>query len=346
MLEIMSAGCGNNHHAQFRLRFDPNLALERDARELVARLEQYSASKLECGSHFQHGWLTLRLDHSSGDSLIAHEPDFSGLPIRYVDSVTNCLRHVAWQRACAGAIGFKGALVYPGMLDTAAVCPRLERSSHFIMERGAGGNNDSGWMIGCADTAHDHKHGSGLDSLTLYEAVTRSRREIAAFLALPVGAKILNGPHGIWVSLEGRSHQIPRGSFLDQLINPAPVASALVTMDGGHNLLQTASGTPPLTYSIPAAKRLIVRPASGYQIAVPAEVGALGIRQPNTLVLVTKTGQQRYAWAEESESGFEVPPALEAGDEFILIVGYQDESAASVTKGGVAALWSAQVRLT
>jgi hypothetical protein len=179
----------------------------------------------------------------------------------------------------------------------------------------------------------------------LYEAVTRSRPEIAAFLALPAGAKILNGPYGLWVSLDG-SHQIPRGSFLDQLINLAPVASALITMDGGHNLLQTASGTPPLTYSIPAAKRLIVRPASGYHIPVPAEVGALGIRKPNTLVLVTKTGQQRYAWGEDSEAGFEVPPALEAGDEFILIVGYQDESAASVTKGGVAALWSAQVRLT
>src|SRR5262245_39235213 len=124
MLEITSAGCGNHHHARFRLRFDPNLALERDARELVARLEQSTGSSagLKSGSHFQHGWLTLRLHLDKDSNLTVQEPNLCGLPIRYVDSVTNALRHLAWQRACAASIGFKAALVQPAMSDTAAVC--------------------------------------------------------------------------------------------------------------------------------------------------------------------------------------------------------------------------------
>ncbi len=347
MLEITSAGCGN-HHARFRLRFDPNLALERDARELVARLEQRcgSHSPLEPGSHFQHGWLTLRLHRDADNFLNVQEPDLSGLPVRYVDSVTNSLRHLAWQRACAASIGFKGNLVHPTMSDAAAVCPRLGRSRNFIMQRSDSTANDSGWVLGCADTAHDHKHTSDLTRLSLYEVVTRFRPEIAAFLALPSGAKILNCPHGLWVSLDGRSHQVSRGSFLDQLINPAPASCAVILMDAGHNLLQSPSGTPTLAYAIPQAQRLILRARNGYEIPVPQEVGALGIRQPNTLVFLTKTGQQRHAWTGSTENAFEVPPGLVAGDEFILILGYLDESSASITKGGIAALWSAQVRLT
>jgi len=330
------------------LRFDPDLALERDARELFARLEQdfRSTAPLDSGSHFEHGWLTLRLHRHSENILSVQEPDLSGLPVRYVDSVTNALRHLAWQRACAATIGFKGVLAHPTMSDVAVLCPRLGRSRNFIMERGITTPNDSGWIIGCSDTAHDHKHGSDLSRATLYEIVTGFRPEIAAFLALPAGAKILNGPHGLWVSLDGRSHQIPRGSLLDQLINPAPASSAVIVMDAGHNLLQSPSGTPTLAYSVPAAQRLILRARNGYEIPVPPEVGALGIEQPNTLVFLTKTGQQRYAWTGHTETEFEVPPALMTGDEFILILGYLDESPASVTKGGVAALWSAQVRLT
>jgi hypothetical protein len=348
MLEITSAGCGNHHHAQFRLRFDPNLALERDAGELVARLEQGFGSRpdLKSGSYFQHGWLTLRLNPESRNILTVQEPDFQGLPVRYADSVTNALRHLAWQRACATAIGFRGALVHPTMSDTAAVCPRIGRSRDFILERSSPAPNDSGWTIGCSDTGHDHKHGADLTRMTLYEAVTRFRPEIAAFFALPPGAKILNGPHGLWISLDGRSHQIPRGSFLDQLMNPSPASSAVIMMDAGHNLLQSPPGTPTLSYSIPAAQRLVLRRESSYEIPVPAEVGALGINQPNTVVLLTKTGQQRHPWTSNAEAGFEVPISSVPGDELILILGYVDDSPASVTKGGIAALWSAQVRLT
>src|SRR5256885_11097866 len=98
MLEITSTGCGKYHHAEFRLRLDTGTAVERDAREVVARLERRVAAGdvFKDGDVFPLGWTNLRFRHIAGDLMAIEEPDLTSIPLKYIDSITNSLRHVQW----------------------------------------------------------------------------------------------------------------------------------------------------------------------------------------------------------------------------------------------------------
>src|ERR1051326_1918793 len=370
MLEITSTGCGKFHHAELRLSFDDHLALERDARDLVARLERHVAAgtSFHHGSCFTYGWVGLRFHQIEQNVLAVQEPDFHSLPIKYTDSVTETLRHFRWQNACAAMLGLQQPSTLPAMTQTAALCPRLQNAETFFMERHGLSSSNSGWIIGCTEPVHDHVHSSEMLRGPLYEILTRLDTSIAAFLALPVGTKVLKRPHGLWISCNGRSHQIRRNSLLGHLMQSIPnQTTALVSIDESHNLLRWPPGQQTPCYLIPPAARLSVRCPHQSPVVAPAEISALGIQQPNTAVLLTRNLQWRESWNTHSGADFNIarPPSpiptapsgaeiprvaacpgaisLAPGEELILIVGYSDSA---TTRGAVAAMWSARLKVT
>lgn len=379
MLEITSTGCGKYHHAEFRLRFDGPAAVERDARELVACLERHISRghTLRPGDHFSYGWVHLRFEQIEENLITVKEPDFIHVPAEDIDSVTNTLRHLRWQKTCASAVGIDQALTIPAMDQTAAICPGVRNATHFVMERHSACLPSSGWTIGCAEPIHDHAHGSDMMRASLYEIVARFHAAIAAFVALPPGTKVLNGPQGLWISCDGRSHHVRNGSFLDQLTKSADSAdTASILLDDSHNLLKSPAGKQVSPYVVPVSRHLVVRCESGSSIFAPPEIRALGIQEPNTALLLSKGTQWRKVWngacsvefdLTQTESSSEqgrgplvlegtaehsLPPGsgsttakLRPGDELILIVGYSDPAPDSITKGGIAAMWSGRVKI-
>ena len=369
MLEITSTGCGKYPNAEFRLRFDSQTTVERDARELIACLERHVSRghSLKPGDHFLYGWVDLRFEQIQENILAVKEPDFISVPAQYIDSVTNTLCHLRWQRSCASALGIDQALTIPTMDQTAAICPGVRKAAHFVMERHNACLPSSGWTIGCVEPVHDHAHGSDMVRASLYEIVTRFHRAIAAFLALPAGTKVLNSQQGLWISCDGRSHQIPHGSFLDQLIKPTESAdTASILLDDSHNLLNSPAGKQVSPYFIPPARHLVVRCETGSSISAPPEIQALGIRQPNTALLLSKGMQWRkvgnggcsvqfdlsqpgsfpdQSRGESSEPVSGSSGELKPGDELILILGYSDPAPDSITRGGIAAMWSGQLKV-
>ena len=376
MLEIRSTGCGKYHHAEFRLRLDTGTAVERDARELVACIEREVAGgrAFKEGDLFQCGWLNLRFRKIAPDLMAAEEPDLTSIPTGYEDSVTNALGHLHWQRMCASAVGIQESLNAPVMTHMAAICPKLQREGSFFMERHTPTAEDSGWIIACDEPGHDHVHSAEMLRASLYEVVLRFRVVVAAFLALPPGSKVLKTPQGLWISCDGHSHQIRQGSFLDQLVNGAPdCESTSIVVNDSHNLLTCPAGTAVPSYHIPLARHLIAEFDNGSPLIFPAEIQALGIRQPNTALLMSKGLQWRKSWNGDSSVEFDLGESqngtsgngsatsaagnnedaiaaassanLKPGDELILILGFSDPAPDSITKGGIAAMWSGRLKI-
>src|SRR5437867_369975 len=198
MLEITSSGCGKYNQPEFRLRFDPELALERDDRELDETLEGHVASgqKIMSGQYLRFGWMGLHFHELTKHLLAVQEPDLRGFPVQFVDSVTATLRHLRWQKDCAVSVGVPEPLSFPTMFQSAAICRRLAPNQPFLMERKPPTDDDSGWFIGCSDVSHEHGRADKLVRASLYEIVLRFHQAVAAFLALPAGTKVLNTLQG------------------------------------------------------------------------------------------------------------------------------------------------------
>jgi hypothetical protein len=255
------------------------------------------------------------------------------------------------------------------MMQTAALCPRLEDADTFFMERHSPSSSNSGWIIGCAEPIHDHLHGSEMVRAPLYEIVARLGPTVAAFLGLPVGTKVLKRPHGLWISCNGRSHQIRGDSFLGHLVSSGRDQKlALVSIDDSHNLLRLPPGGQVPCYIIYPVDRLNVRCQLPFQVVAPPEITALGICKPNTALLLARNLHWRESWIPgcgadfdltktptqiTQKNGPENPPvsgkpngnSLIPGEELILIVGYSDSGPYSITHGAVAAMWSARLKV-
>jgi len=343
------------------LRFDPALASEDDARALLGNLEDYVASGqcINSGGYLRFGWMGLHLHEIGRDLLAVAEPDMRGFPVEFVDSVTTTLRHLRWQKDCAARLGLVGPLSFPSMFQKAEVCSHLACGDGFFMERKTGTEKDSGWFIGCADARHEHEDCDRRNRLSLYELVLSFNEALATFLALPAGTKILNTAEGVWISCGGNAVPIQSGAYLELLMSRfRPSRSATVKIDDRHNLLELSSRTETATYSIPAAQRLVLECADGYGIPVTKELRAIGIEKTNTVLLLTKNGQYRRAWLGAASVEFDLheagridnnslprSSALKEGDEIIVIIGYVDPAPSPVTKGGIAGMWSARLRV-
>jgi hypothetical protein len=359
MAEMLSSNCRRFNHPELRLRFDPQRVLERDVRWLVARLEQHVAKGylLADGLPQRFGWMFLNFCEAGQNLLAVQEPDMVSLPVKFVDSVTTTLQHFRWQSDTADSIGYAERMDFPAMFQTADVCSRLAKSEGFLMTRKAPSGFDSGWRIGCFDSAHDHSRSDQVRPVSLYEVVIRCHEQVAMFLALPPGIQVLATQQGIWISYEGKPVPIQTGSYLEDFCRRLRKA-VVFTIDASGNLFGLPAGVKLPAYPIPVFEQLVLKLAEGYTIPVSNELKAMGIEVPNTIMVVTKDRRYCLPWTgtpmtvldlaeydrltgQASRAG----PAVQKGDEITLALGYMDREPNSITKGGIVLLWMTDLRV-
>ncbi len=219
MLEERTLNCGQHGHPEFIIFYDEEQLLEEDISWLIASLEGQVANgqTFQEGDLFQIGWLVAKVKAHSDNLLTLTEPDLKELPLHYVDSVTNCLMHLRWQKAILSSYGLSDPGIYPSISDTVLICNHLANAQEFAMQRLYAEGNDSGWQIVCTDPDHDHQEITQLERLSLYELASNVQSRATPFLALPEGSQLIIGDKEICYLLNDEMLQLEEGSFLKSL---------------------------------------------------------------------------------------------------------------------------------
>jgi hypothetical protein len=171
--------------------------------------------RFERGETVQIGWTVTRLREMSTSRLIVEEPTFESFPIKWVDGVNSCLRHLRRQKDVVDSIEPPPKPAFPSILQAAQVCGRLGSTPAVILERGEARENFSGWYITCDDDADAHEP-TDLRLDSLYSVAVKCPH-IIPFLAMPPGHAGRVSPTTFEIhSPEGPVRLRPK-SFLDSL---------------------------------------------------------------------------------------------------------------------------------
>jgi hypothetical protein len=214
MTHLTSSICNRFGHPEFRISFDEASALEIDAQLMITYLE----GQVKAGVIFrpqqtiQIGWMVVMVKEENGEFLTLAEPDLQEVPIRFVYSVTNTLRHLRLQRDVAASIGVTAE--FPSIRQSAIKCSKYDDGRDFLVERAKAEQNDSGWFLGCTHSSHDHQNPSCLLRVSLYELAC-SRSEIIPFMALPSGCSVTVKGSTIQLNQNGFPCSVKPGSYLD-----------------------------------------------------------------------------------------------------------------------------------
>jgi hypothetical protein len=134
----------------------------------------------ESGQIIQIGWNLLKLEPTAEGSLSVFEPDFDGMPIRWVEGVNRTVRFLVAQRAVCDELRVQPD--FPSIRQALSLPASIASLDRFSMTRIEPDGNHSGWVI------HDRRD-AAMRNLSLYEAATWSPA-IVAFLALPPGSVV------------------------------------------------------------------------------------------------------------------------------------------------------------
>jgi hypothetical protein len=220
-MEIRTIRCSLHGHPEIAIRFDQLLALDIDAKWLVAFLESSVAEgrKYEPGQTLQIGWTVTKFQQSDANLVRLLEPVPGSEPIVFADSVTHTLAHLRQQKDVAESFCPPIEWDFPSMLQSALVCTDLSipEAGVGVMARHAPDGRDSGWFFGCENSHHDHNDPANLVRLSLYR-VGCQNPSVIKYLALPAGTLIqeLASTKPCFL-FQGAERQIAGGSYLDHL---------------------------------------------------------------------------------------------------------------------------------
>jgi len=190
MEETVTTKCSELGQPEFKIRFD-NSVLRADVNWLTSILENSVLS----GSRFKHGqtielgsvFFQVCLDEGF---LLVTEPDFSSVPIVWKPGVVNSLNLLRIQKDIAESFDLSERIEFAPLCGSLIVGKDVDLPSEaFVLERTDPDGHDSGWFVGCLDTAIDYSLSENLHRLSVYEAIVNWRR-IAGFLALPSGWRV------------------------------------------------------------------------------------------------------------------------------------------------------------
>jgi hypothetical protein len=210
---------GLEPHPDLEIAYDPELVLASDIRWLAQLLKQ----DIESGTRFkpdetvQVGWAFFKLGASGMRTLSVLEPDFQGIPMNFVNSVTQTLIHLRLQKSVLESLSSDNTLAFPSQLQSCLICRNLYDRAEFIMERFEISGNDSGWYLGCNDAAHDHNQPENLKRISLYE-VACYRPDCIPFLALPSETSVGVGIRGVSFRFAGEEIQVRPDSLVEKYL--------------------------------------------------------------------------------------------------------------------------------
>lgn len=220
MLEATTHRCHGRGHREFVLRFDEERTVAADVRRLAESLEEAVAAgtRFLPGDVVHVGWIALRVVETPTHLLSLVEPDFCGLPLRYVPSVDAAVGHLRAQDDLLHRLGLEGCGQRPSVHDTVKVCAHLT-SRGLVLDRSQPTAGASGWIAACGEDDE-------LRTVSLYELASRFP-QLIDFLALPAGSTVACTDLGeaiVW--LEGQEVGVRNGvSFAARLSRvTAPLA--------------------------------------------------------------------------------------------------------------------------
>src|SRR5206468_2525977 len=91
----------------------------------------------------QVGWMLLRLAANAEGDLLIQEPDFAGVPIRWLDGANRCVRSLSLQRAVCDEFGVEPE--FPSVRDAASATEPFPTGNSFTMSRSESEGAHSGW---------------------------------------------------------------------------------------------------------------------------------------------------------------------------------------------------------
>jgi hypothetical protein len=162
----------------------------------------------------QFGWSILEIRQRTDGTIGLFEPDFLSMPVRFVDNVSNTLRHLLLQKSVSESLDFKDEMQIPSLRAGAIICTKFGATNGFVMSRVEPQAADSGWFFGCDNASHDHQSTNNLRRVSLYEAAIRHEDRIIPFLGLPPDIFVGFGGPVPYFSRGERELVIRRDSYL------------------------------------------------------------------------------------------------------------------------------------
>ena len=207
MTELRAELRGRYDHPDVIVPVEPGLL------RVAAWLPDYFVQRVANGERFsadetvQAGWMLLKLRRTSEGDLLVQEPGFDGVPIRWVDGASRCVRSLALQRAICDELGVDTN--FPSLRHAASATEPFPRDEGLKMIRTEPAGAHSGWTI------HEGTD-AGLRLLSLYGAAL-ANPAIIAFLALPVGSIVEREAGVLTVSAGGQQSTSVSSNLLGQL---------------------------------------------------------------------------------------------------------------------------------
>src|SRR5712664_3470359 len=102
-----TTNCSKYGQQEISVAYEPAKVLEGDVKWLLEWLESEVANgrRFLPGETIQIGWMLTKLETFGESILKICEPDMKAFPIKFVDSVTNTLTHLRFQKMVAESIG-------------------------------------------------------------------------------------------------------------------------------------------------------------------------------------------------------------------------------------------------
>jgi hypothetical protein len=191
-MRVTTKHCAKYGQRDISVAYDEHLVLESDVTWLLGWLESEAANgrRFLAGETIQIGWMVTKLETFEDGMLEICEPDMKAFPVKFVNSVTNTLIHLRFQKMVVESIGCEQEFCFPSLRQTAITCNSVGKHAGIFMDRMSPRDNDSGWFIGCVDPNHNHQEPTNLARKSLYEIVVRYEPIITSYLAIPPGISV------------------------------------------------------------------------------------------------------------------------------------------------------------
>ncbi|VWC94173.1 hypothetical protein BCO18442_02113 [Burkholderia contaminans] len=201
-------------HPEFQIRVSDHAIPAQDISWLLRYFEQQVADgeRFQAGETIQIGWMLTRLEATADGFLRLTEPDMKAVPIKFIDSVDNTLKHLRNQKDVVESIGATLEPDFPSLQQSAVVDVEYKSASRLLLTRDLGHGADSGWSL----TVPREEVGSQFLRISLYQLGV-DRPDLIKFFALSPGLQVHLDNLQICVTGPAGEIQPAPGSYLERL---------------------------------------------------------------------------------------------------------------------------------
>jgi hypothetical protein len=203
-------------HPQIIISLDDNSEINPDW--LLGYFEQ----SVKAGAHFdadatiQIGWMLTILKRNQSDDLELWEPDFDGIPIRWIRGANNTVRHLVLQKSIADLAGCE--LESPSLRQAGIVTQSFsDDPAEFVMTREISGG-DSGWAF--RRDGEEILKTTPCEFKSLYE-ISLICTNIIPFLGLPSGSNVRRTKRETTLDLAGKIISSTQNDLLKRITEAA-----------------------------------------------------------------------------------------------------------------------------